>query len=338
MRAFQISQFGLEDLRSVELPDPAPGAGEVLIRVQAVSLNFRDLMMVRGQYDPKLHFPRIPVSDGAGDIVEIGSGVTRLRVGDRVTGLFSQNWQEGPPSAAKSRGALGGDIDGMLAEYVVLPENGAIPFPTHLSYEEASTLPCAALTAWHALIEAARIKPGDNVVIQGTGGVSIFALQFAKLCGARVLGTSSSDDKLEKAKQLGLDEGLNYRQQPKWAAWVKERTNGLGADVIVEVGGAGTLSESLKAVCVGGIIAQIGVLSGTEEKLSVTPILMRQSHIAGINVGSRAMMESMNRALELHQLKPIIDGVFPFHETLAAYRHLESGKHFGKVVIAVNMK
>ena len=338
MRAFQISQFGLDHLQPVELPTPTPGAGEVLIRVHAASLNYRDLRMIAGLYDPKLHFPRIPLSDGAGEVVEVGAGVSRFRAGDRVTGLFLQNWQDGPPSAAKSRGALGGDVDGVLAEYVALPETGILHFPKHLSYEEASTLPCAALTAWNALCVATRLQPGDTVVTQGTGGVSIFALQFAKMAGARVLGTSSSDEKLAKAKSLGLDTGLNYRQHPKWAAWVKEQTAGEGADLIVEVGGSGTIAESMKAVRTGGTIAQIGVLSGVEEKLSVVPILMRQIHIAGIYVGSRAMMEAMNRAIELHQLKPVIDRVFPFEEMLSACRYMEKGQHFGKVVVAISVK
>lgn len=338
MRAFQISQFGLDHLEPVTLSDPAPGAGEVLIRVHANSLNYRDLMMARGEYDPKLHLPRIPVSDGAGEVVEVGAGVTRVRVGDRVTGLFAQNWQDGAPSAAKSRGALGGDIDGMLAEYVVLPENGVVRFPSHLSYEEAATLPCAALTAWHALTAAFQVKPGDAVVIQGTGGVSMFSLQLAKLAGARVLGTSSSDEKLERARQLGLDAGLNYKNQPKWSTWVRKQTDNIGADIVVEVGGSGTFGESLKAVRVGGAIAQIGVLSGSEEKLSLTPILMRQIRIAGIYVGSRVMMESMNQAIGVHQLRPVIDRIFPFEEAVAAYRHMEKGGHFGKIVIAQSVK
>lgn len=333
MRAFQITRFGLEHLLPVELPTPTPGAGEVLVRVRAASLNYRDLLMVRGQYDPKLHFPRIPLSDGAGEVVDVGSGVTRFRAGDRVIGLCAPNWLEGNPSAAKSRGSLGGDIDGMLAEYVCLPENGVLAFPDHLSYEEASTLPCAALTAWNALFESGRLQPGETVLIQGTGGVSIFALQFAKIGGARVLGTSSSDEKLARAKTLGLDAGLNYRQHPKWSAWVKEQT-GQGADLIVEVGGSGTLAESMKAVRTGGVIAQIGVLAGTEEKLSVIPILMRQLHIVGIYVGSRAMVEAMNRAISINRMHPVIDRVFSFEETLAAYRYMENGGHFGKVVIA----
>ena len=338
MKAFQITQFGLEHFQPVELAKPAPGADEVLIRVRAVSLNYRDLMMVLGHYDPNLHFPRIPLSDGAGDVVAVGAGVTRFHVGDRVVGLFLQNWRDGGPSAEKSRGALGGDVDGMFAKYVALPESGVVHFPAHLSYEEASTLPCAGLTAWHALYEAARVKPGDTVVIQGTGGVSIFALQFARLAGARVLGTSSSDEKLARAKELGLDQGLNYKQNPQWAAWVKEQTGGAGADTIVEVGGAGTFGESMQAVRVGGTIAQIGVLSGAEEKLSVVPILRRQIRIAGIFVGSRAMMQDMNRAIGIHQLRPVVDKVFPFQEAVAAYRYMENRQHFGKVVVAVSGK
>jgi NADPH:quinone reductase-like Zn-dependent oxidoreductase len=338
MKAFQITQFGFEHLRQVDLPKPAPGAGEVLIRVHATSLNYRDLMIVRGHYDANLHFPRIPLSDGAGEIVAIGDGVTRFRVGDRVVGLFLQNWQEGAPSSEKSHGALGGDLDGMLAEYVVLPERGVAHFPEHLSYEEASTLPCAALTAWNALHEAADIKSGDTVLIQGTGGVSIFALQFAKLGGARVLGTSSSDEKLAQAKALGLDDGLNYRQNPDWASWVRNRTGGTGADIVIEVGGAGTFLESMKAVRVGGTIAQIGVLSGVDAKFSVAPILMRQLRIYGIYVGSRAMMGQMDRAIDIRKMTPVVGKVFRFDEAPAAYRYLEEGKHFGKIVITPSVK
>lgn len=335
MRAFQILQFGLEHLRPVELPTPTPGPGMVLVRVHAASLNYRDLLMVRGHYDPKLQMPRIPLSDGAGEVVTVGTEVTHFKPGDRVVGLFLQNWQDGAASQAKSRGALGGDIDGMLADYVVLPEHGVTHFPAHLSYEEAATLPCASLTAWNALFHTAAIQPGDTIVIQGTGGVSIFALQFAKLVGARVLGTSSSDEKLQQAKKLGLDEGLNYKQTPDWSAWVKKQTQGEGADVIVEVGGSGTLKESMKAVRVGGTIAQIGILSGIEEKLAVTSILMRQIRLIGIYVGSRAMMEAMNRAIEISHLKPVVGKVFPILETVEAYRYLEQGRHFGKVVISL---
>jgi NADPH:quinone reductase-like Zn-dependent oxidoreductase len=334
MRAFQIQQFGLENLRLVDLPTPACGDGMVLIRVHATSLNYRDLLMVRGHYDPKLKMPRIPLSDGAGEVVAVGAGVTRFAPGDRVVGLFLQNWRDGGPSQAKSRGGLGGDLDGMLADYVVLPEHGITHFPAHLSYEEAATLPCAALTAWNALFHVAATKPGDTIVIQGTGGVSIFALQFAKLVGARVLGTSSSDEKLEHAKTLGLDEGLNYKTNPEWSSWIKKQTSGEGVDVIVEVGGSGTLKESMKAVRVGGTIAQIGVLSSSEERFEVTSVLMRQIRLIGVYVGSHTMMHAMNRAIELSRMKPVVGKVFPIVEAIEAYRYLEQGRHFGKVVIS----
>ncbi|MHB1957985.1 MAG: zinc-dependent alcohol dehydrogenase family protein [Acidobacteriaceae bacterium] len=335
MRAFQISQFGLENLSLVDLPIPACGDGMVLIRVHATSLNYRDLLMVRGHYDPKLQMPRIPLSDGAGEVVEVGTGVTRFKPGDRVVGLFLQHWQDGGPSQAKSRGGLGGDFDGMLADYVVLPENGVAHFPAHLSYEEAATLPCAALTAWNALFHAAATKPGDTIAIQGTGGVSIFALQFAKLVGARVLGTSSSDEKLRQAKTLGLDEGLNYKNNPEWSSWVKKQTDGEGADLIVEVGGSGTLKESMKAVRVGGTIAQIGILSGVEETFAITSVLMRQIRLIGIYVGSHSMMQAMNRAIAQSKMKPVVGKVFPFLKTVEAYRYLEQGRHFGKIVVSL---
>lgn len=336
MRAYQITKFGLDNLRSVELPDPRPAPETVLIRVHACSLNYRDVLMVRGHYDPKLQMPRIPLSDGAGEVVSIGTGVTRFKPGDRVVGLFLQNWRDGGPSQAKSRGALGGDIDGMLADYVVLPENGVAHFPAHLSYEEASTLPCAGLTAWNALFHASRTRPGDTVVIQGTGGVSIFALQFAKLAGARVLGTSSSDEKLQHAKTLGLDEGFNYKKNIDWANWVKKQTNGEGADLIVEVGGSGTLEQSMRAVRVGGTIAQIGILSGTEEKISVTSILMRQIRLIGIYVGSQTMFQGMCQSIAVAKMKPVVGKLFPFSQAVEANRFLELGRHFGKIVISLN--
>ncbi|HET9086408.1 MAG TPA: NAD(P)-dependent alcohol dehydrogenase [Acidobacteriaceae bacterium] len=335
MKAFQMTRFGLEHLQPVDLPEPVPGPGDVLVRVHAASLNYRDLMLLRGHYDPKLHMPRIPLSDGAGEVTAVGKAVTRFRVGDRVAGLFFQNWQDGGPSSSKSQGALAGDLDGMLAQYVALPERGVVHFPDHLSYQEAATLPCAGVTAWRALTVASKVQPGDTVLVQGTGGVSIFALQFAKLAGARVLGTSSSDQKLARAKLLGLDAGANYKGRPDWSAWVKEQTGGLGADVVVEVGGAGTFGQSIQAVRVGGTVVQIGVLSNAEEKLSVVPLLMRQVQIAGIMVGSRAMFEAMNRAISLHGIRPVIDREFPLQEARAAYEYLEGGQHFGKVVISL---
>ena len=236
MKVWQIRAFGIDQLALQNVPQPRPGHGEVLVKVHAVSLNYRDLLMVRGHYNPRMPLPRIPCSDGAGEVVEVGSDVEGVTVGQRVAGIFMQNWLDGPPNAERSRGALGGDIDGMLAEYVVLPKSGVVRIPEHLSFAEVATLPCAGVTAWNALVNAGQVIPGDVVVIQGTGGVSIFALQFARMMGATVIGTSSSDEKLQRAKTLGLHAGLNYRQTPEWAKWVLRETNNRGGDLIVEVG------------------------------------------------------------------------------------------------------
>jgi NADPH:quinone reductase-like Zn-dependent oxidoreductase len=305
MKLWRIPSFGIDKLELVEAPEPKLSAGEVLVKVRAVSLNYRDLLVTLGHYNPKMSLPRIPVSDGAGEVVAVGEGVTQVKAGLRVAGIFMQNWLEGAPTAQKHHGALGGDIDGMLAEYVVLRESGVVPVPDHLSWEEAATLPCAAVTAWNAVVHAGKIKSGDTVVIQGTGGVSIFALQFAKALGARVLGTSSSDEKLQRASKLGLDAGVNYKQTPDWAKWVLEQTNGEGADLVVEVGGAGTFAQSLRAVRVGGTVAQIGVLSQASDPLNIVPILHKQIHIQGIYVGSRTHFLEMNRALTQTNLKPL---------------------------------
>lgn len=336
MRAWRIPSFGIDNLELASLPDPQPRAGEVLIRVHAVSLNYRDLMMTQGRYNPKMHLPRIPCSDGAGEVIAVGEGVTRVKPGDRVAGIFMQNWLDGEADAAKTRGALGGDIDGMIAEQVVLREEGVVRIPEHLSYEEAATLPCAAVTAWNAVVHAGRTKAGDTVVIQGTGGVSIFALQFAKLLGARVLGSSSSDEKLERARALGLAAGVNYRQNPDWDKWVMEQTGGRGADLVVEVGGAGTFTRSLRAVRIGGAVAQIGILSHETAGLEVTLILHKQVALRGIYVGSRNHFDEMNRAFEMHQLQPVVDKTFRFEEFPQALRMMESAAHFGKLVIALS--
>ncbi len=337
MQQWQITSFGIDNLAFLEKPSLHPGQDQVLIRVHAVSLNYRDLMTIGGKYNPRLAMPRVPCSDGAGEVLSVGPGVTRWAAGDRVAGIFMQNWLEGPPEPAKTKGALGGDIDGMLATEVVLHQDGLVRIPTHLSYHEAATLPCAGVTAWNALFSAATLQPGDAVLIQGTGGVSIFALQFAKLAGARVLGISSSDEKLACADRLGLDAGLNYRTTPEWDKWALEETGrqsgGPGVDVVVEVGGSGTLGRSLKAVRVGGTVAQIGVLSGGADTLDVRAILTRHVRIHGVYVGSRADFIAMNQAIEQAQLKPVIDKVFPFHEAKDAFRHMESGSHFGKIVI-----
>jgi NADPH:quinone reductase-like Zn-dependent oxidoreductase len=335
MKVWQIQSFGIDKLALVDLPQPRPGRGEVLVKVHAVSLNYRDLLMVRGHYNPKMAVPRIPCSDGAGEVVAVGEEVTSTSPGQRVAGIFMQHWLDGPPTAETSRGALGGDIDGMLAEYVVLPQNGVVPIPEHLSYSEAATLPCAGVTAWNALENAAQVKPGDVVMIQGTGGVSIFALQFAKMVGATVLGTSSSDEKLERAKAMGLDAGLNYRQSPDWAKWVLKQTGNRGADLIVEVGGAGTFAQSLQAVRFGGTVAQIGVLSQSEQPLPIAPILHRQVRIHGVYVGSRTHFEAMNRAITANRMRPVVDRIFAFGEARDALNALQEAHHFGKIVIQV---
>ena len=342
MNAYPITKFGVDYLERMELPMLQIAPGKVLIRVHAVSLNYRDLMMVKGLYNPKMTLPRIPCSDGAGEIAAIGEDVSRVRVGDRVCGIFMQRWLDGPLTAEKSKAALGGDVDGMLAEYALLDQNGVVRFPEHLSYEEAATLPCAGVTAWNALHHAGEpaypARPGETIVIQGTGGVSVFALQFAKLLGAKVIGTSSSEEKLSRAVALGLDAGRNYKERPEWSGWVSEMTGGQGADRIIEVGGAGTFGQSLRAAGVGGMIAQIGVLSGaaTSEPLALTPILHKQLHVQGIYVGSRAMFEEMNAAIAKAGLHPVIDRVFGFDQVGEAFLHMQSASHFGKIVIRLS--
>jgi NADPH:quinone reductase-like Zn-dependent oxidoreductase len=335
MKAWVIADsFGIESLRIVERPEPQPGPGQVVVAVRAVSLNYRDLLVTRGAYNPRMPLPRIPCSDGAGEVTAIGPGVSRVKVGDRVAGAFFQKWMAGELTEANARSTLGGDIDGMLAERVLLSEEGVISCPEHLTLEEAATLPCAALTAWNALM-GGRLKAGDSVLVQGTGGVSIFALQFAKLMGAKVLVTSSSDEKLDRAKALGADAGLNYRANPDWEKWCRSETGGVGVDHVVEVGGAGTLERSFRAVRIAGHIALIGVLSGAEGTINPLPILMRSICIRGIFVGSRAMFEVMNRAIAQSRLRPVVDRTFAFDQFLDALRHMERGAHFGKIVVKI---
>jgi NADPH:quinone reductase-like Zn-dependent oxidoreductase len=341
MYGYPIQQFGVDHLTKVELPRLQIAPGMALIWVHAVSLNYRDLMMVEGRYNPKMPLPRVPCSDGAGEVVEIGEGVERVKIGDRVCGIFMQRWLDGPLTAERSKAALGGDVDGMLAEYVLLAEDGVVRFPEHLSYEEAATLPCAAVTAWNALRYAGEpanpVRAGETIVIQGTGGVSIFALQFTRLLGARVIGTSSSEEKLARAFGLGLDAGCNYKERPEWSKWVVEVTGGKGGDRIIEVGGAGTFGQSLRAARVGGVIAQIGILSGSAmaDTVALTPILHKQLRVQGIYVGSRAMFEEMNAAIAKSEMRPVIDRVFDFDDAREAFVHMRSASHFGKIVVRV---
>ncbi|HQN97691.1 MAG TPA: NAD(P)-dependent alcohol dehydrogenase, partial [Thermoanaerobaculales bacterium] len=272
MRAIEIrGGFGLDNLQLGERPDPAPGPGEVLLRMRAVSLNYRDLMTVEGSYNPRQPLPLVPCSDGVGEVAAVGEGVSRVAVGDRVATLFSQGRMGGRPTVEELRATLGGPLDGTLAELMVLPERGVIRVPEHLSDAEAATLPCAALTAWSALVEQGRVAAGDTVLVQGTGGVSIFALQFAQMLGARVIVLSSSDDKLVKARRLGAWQEINYLDDPQWGKTVRELTGGVGVDHIVEVGGAGTLAQSLQAIRVGGEISLVGVLAGGASELSIVP-------------------------------------------------------------------
>lgn len=334
MKVYEIqNSFGLDSLNIAERPDASPSYGQVLIKIRAVSLNYRDLMVVKGLYNPNIPLPLIPFSDGAGEVVAVGEGVTRVKVGDRVAGIFFQNWIAGKLTAAKTNSALGGAIDGMLAEYVVLHEDGLVHVPAHLTDAEAAALPCAAVTAWNALFHSGNLKAGETVLVQGTGGVSIFALQFAKIAGARVIATSSSDEKLEKVKQLGASEIINYKQTPKWGKNARELTDSEGVDLVVEVGGSGTLNESLRAVRIGGQISLIGVLSGGSGEISTVSMLMKSVRVQGIYVGSREMFEAMNQAITLHQIKPIVDRVFPFSEAREALKYMESGSHFGKICI-----
>lgn len=334
MKAYEVREAtGLDGLvLNRERADPQPGHGQLVVRVRANSLNYRDQGVIKGVYG-YTKFPVIPLSDGAGDVAAIGPGVTQFKHGDRVAGTFFVNWTGGRMSANAARNSLGGMIDGMLADYALLAETGAIKIPDHLSFEQAATLPCAALTAWNALIDTGRIKAGETVAILGTGGVSCFGVAFAKMHGAFVFLTSSSDEKLAHAKTLGADTLINYRAQPDWDQEILKQTGGAGVDHVLEVGGAGTLEKSMNAVRPGGSIYVIGALAGPG---SINPRMINRKGIRlqGIHVGSRDMFADMNRAITLHGLKPAIDRVFGFDDAKAAYAHQQSGQHFGKIVIS----
>jgi NADPH:quinone reductase-like Zn-dependent oxidoreductase len=333
VKAWQIVERGsLEGLQLVDLPEPKPGHGEVLVRIRAVSLNYRDLIATRVER-PGALTPLIPCSDGAGEVVAVGDGVTKWHPGDRVIGCFFQGWDSGRITREVMRSDLGGPRHGVLAEHVVLDADAVVTVPEHLSFQEASTLPCAAVTAWHALVENGQVKAGETVLLLGTGGVSIFALQFAKQSGASVIITSSRDEKLERARKLGADETINYRTFPDWSVRVHELTDKLGVDHVIEVGGAGTLEKSIESLRYGGQIHHIGVLSGFEGKINPWWIIAKSACVRGVYVGSREMFESMNRAITLHQLKPVIDRVVPFTEAREAFSAMERGLHFGKIVI-----
>jgi NADPH:quinone reductase-like Zn-dependent oxidoreductase len=337
MRAYQLLEggAGIDALVKVEGPEPKPAYRQVLVKVAACSLNFRDLGIVRGTYRMPVQDHIVPLSDGAGEVVEVGPGVTRVKVGDKVAGCFFQRWSGGEPPPNVQANALGGSIDGMLAEFVVLEEEGVVKVPAHLSVEEAATLPCAGVTAWHALVEHGKLIAGQTVLLQGTGGVSTFGLQLAHAMGVQVVITSSSDEKLERAKTLGANRGINYKSTPDWEKAAMEFTGGLGVDHVVEVGGAGTLTRSFGAIRVGGKISLIGGLSGPATELNPGLIVARRANVQGISVGSTQMFEAMNRSIAANGIKPVIDKVFDFDEVHAAYKHMASGAHFGKILISV---
>lgn len=336
MKAYEILEFGIDKLAPVERPDPVAETDEVIVKFHATSLNFRDFMVVSGTYNPRMKLPAIPLSDGAGEIVEIGSNVTKWKVGDRVMPLLVQRWFDGKPSEEKRRTSLGAGAkwDGVLREYAVFGEESLVGIPEHLSYEEAATLPCAALTAWNALFVSGKVRSGETVLTLGTGGVSVFAVQFAKLAGARIISTSSSDEKLARLKELGSDEIINYRTREDWDKAVLELTNRVGVDHIIEVGGAGTVPKSISSARMGGHVALIGALTGG---IGVDPVsvFMKAIRLQGMFVGSRAMFEDMNKAISVNKLRPVIDRVFEFDEAREALKHMESGSHFGKIVIKI---
>jgi NADPH:quinone reductase-like Zn-dependent oxidoreductase len=328
-------KFSIDALSFDTVDLAQPGFGQVLVAIKAVSLNYRDLLVATGRYSPNLPKPLVIGSDGAGEVVAVGEGVRNFKPGDRVIGSFFQNWQRGDIDQGAAPSALGGSIDGVLAAARVFDQGGLVLLPSHLSYEEGATLPCAAVTAWHGLVPTAHVKSSDTVLLLGTGGVSIFGLQFASLHGARTIITSSSDEKLARAKALGACETINYKKTPEWQKEVLRLTGGRGVDVVLEVGGSGTLPRSLRSVRPGGQVSLIGVLAGISEPLNIGPILHNSVRVQGIYVGSAEMFETMNRAISAHRLKPVIDRVFTFEQSREALRYMESAQHFGKIVIKV---
>jgi NADPH:quinone reductase-like Zn-dependent oxidoreductase len=336
MRAYRIDSFGgVDGIVLGSRDDPRPGTREILVRMRATSLNYRDLMVLKGGGRGPTKVGVVPLSDGAGEVVAVGDGVSRFAIGDRVIGCFHPRWFGGPIKADYLTDRLGANLDGRLAEYAVVSEEAAVATPSHLSFEEAATLPCAAVTAWVALTGHRRVTAGDTVLIQGSGGVSIFALQFARLMGAQVVATTSSATKAERLKALGAVAVVNYVETPDWHKKVVELTDGRGADCVVEIGGPGTLANSIKSLAVGGHISLIGS-SLSRPGIMLDPLLLggRGMTLGSISVGSRADFEAMNRAVELHRLRPVVDRVFPFDEAPDAYRYFESRAHFGKVVIS----
>ena len=331
-----IIKPGEKGIDALHVEEMTPGQlkpDEVRVRVHAVSLNYRDLINVKRGVKQEL----VPLSDGAGQVEEVGSDVKDLKAGDRVVGLFFPLWQSGDIDAAKFAAARGGTpTDGMLAQCVYGSAGSFLKFPAHLSYEEASTLPCAGLTAWNALVVQGELKAGQTLVIMGTGGVALFALQLAKNTGARVILLSSADEKLEKARRMGADELINYTETPNWETAVLEKTSGIGADLILELGGGGTLARSLESAKINGRISLVGVLTGFDGQVNPLPILRKSLTVKGIYVGSGDMQQQFHAALEQNTIHPVIDRTFNFDQVKEAYQYLQSGRHFGKIVIRLD--
>ena len=337
MKAIVVEgQFGLDNVKLVEWPAGSVGLGQVRIAMRAASLNYRDLLMAKGHYNPRQPLPLVLGSDGVGEVVEVGEGVTRVKAGDRVCPIFAQGWIAGQPNKAILKTTLGGPLHGTLAQEMVLSEQGLVKVPAELSDEAAATLPCAAVTAWSALVTQGHVTAGQVVLTQGTGGVSIFALQLAKLLGARVIVTSKSDAKLQRARELGADETINYESTPEWGRKAKELAGGDGVDHVIEVGGGGTLAQSLRAVRPGGTVSVIGVLAGNTSDVNLLPMLMQNVRLQGVMVGHRESFEALITAAVQHRLAPVVDRVFPLAETRQALEYLASAKHLGKIVLRIS--
>ncbi len=335
MKAWLLKDFGLDNLEMGEVPTPQPNAGELLVKVGAVSLNFRDKAIVDGIYEPhRVPKPLIPVSDAAGTVVAVGDGVTRFTIGDRVNSHLYSRWLDGEPGPDEPDYCFGSPLPGGLAEFMIIHEDSAVAAPQNMSDEEAATLPIAALTAWYSLVDYGQIQPGQTVLVQGTGGVSIFAVQIATALGARVIATSSNDANLQAVKELGAVAGINYRTTPDWEAQVLRLTDGKGVDLLLDVAGGSGINQSIAATKAAGRIAQIGFLTGQTVQLNLMPLIFRQTTIRGIAVAPRSSFDRMNVFLNEHKIRPVIDKVYPFEQAREAYAHLARGA-FGKVVIKV---
>lgn len=335
MKAWLLKDFGLNNLRLEEVPTPTPQPGELLVKVGAASLNYRDKAIVDGFYEPHL-VPKdlIPVSDIAGTVVEVGEGVSRFKVGERVNSTLYSRWIDGAPGPNEPDYCFGSPLPGGLAEYMIIHEESAVKAPDMMSDEEASTLPIAALTPWYCLMDVGNLQAGQTVLVQGTGGVSIFAAQIALAQGARVIATSSKDENLAKIKALGVHEGINYKTYPNWEEKVLELTEGKGVDITIDVAGGNGLNQSIAATKAAGVITQVGFLTGQTSELNLMPLIFRQTTIRGIAVAPRSSFERMNPFLDKHQIKPVIEKVYPFEEAIQAYEHLSRGA-FGKIVIKI---